>query len=113
MIVDTNAASLDLAQRQHEAGNINDLALAQQQASYSRSRLDVASTEADTRRNREKLNRLLGLWGVDTDWQIAGELPEVPNSDLPIRGSNAWQFLNGWTYRQSISGSPARQRISG
>jgi outer membrane protein, heavy metal efflux system len=85
-IVDTNAASLDLAQRQHEAGNIKDLALAQQQASYSRSRLDVASTEAEMRRNREKLNRLLGLWGVDTDWQIAGELPEVPNSDLPIRG---------------------------
>jgi outer membrane protein, heavy metal efflux system len=85
-IVDTNAASLDLAQRQHEAGNIKDLALAQQQASYSRSRLDIASTEAEIRRNREKLNRLLGLWGVDTDWQIAGELPEVPNSDLPIRG---------------------------
>src|ERR1700738_4715200 len=41
LIVDTNAASLDLAQRQHEAGNISDLALAQQQASYSRSRLDV------------------------------------------------------------------------
>jgi len=32
------------------------------------------------------LNRLLGLWGSDTDWQIAGELPEVPSSDLPIRG---------------------------
>ena len=85
-IVDTNAASLDLAQRQHEAGNIKDLALAQQQASYSRSRLDVASTEAEIRRNRERLNRLLGLWGADTDWQIAGELPGVPDSDLPIRG---------------------------
>jgi cobalt-zinc-cadmium efflux system outer membrane protein len=85
-IVDTNAASLDLAQRQHEAGNIKDLALAQQQASYSRSRLDVASTEAEIRRHREKLNRLLGLWGAGTDWQIAGELPEVPDSDLPIRG---------------------------
>src|ERR1700739_3708305 len=51
LIVDANAASLDLAQRQHEAGNINDLTLAQQQASYSRSRLDVATTEAKIRRN--------------------------------------------------------------
>jgi outer membrane protein, heavy metal efflux system len=85
-IVDANAASLDLAQRQHEAGNINDLALARQQASYSRSRLDVAMTEAEIRRNREKLNRLLGLWGQDAGWQIAGELPEVPGSDLPISG---------------------------
>ncbi|HET9376241.1 MAG TPA: TolC family protein [Chthoniobacterales bacterium] len=86
LIVAANAASLDLAQRQHEAGNIKDLALAQQQASYSRSRLDVAMAEAEIRRNREKLNRLLGLWGADTNWQIAGELPEVPSSDLPIRG---------------------------
>jgi outer membrane protein, heavy metal efflux system len=86
LIVDANAASLDLAQRQHEAGNITDLALAQQQSSYSRSRLDVASTEAEIRRNREKLNLLLGLWGMDTDWQIAGELPQVPSSDLPMRG---------------------------
>ena len=84
-IVDTNAASLDLAQRQHEAGNIKDLALAQQQASYSRSRLDVASTEAEIRRDHERFNRLLGLWGPDTDWQIAGELPEVPTSDVPMR----------------------------
>ena len=86
LIVAANAASLDLAQRQHEAGNIKDLALAQQQASYSRSRLDVAVAEAEIRRNREKLNRLLGLWGADTNWQIAGELPEVPSSDLRIRG---------------------------
>ena len=86
LIVDASAASLDLAQRQHEAGNITDLALAQQQASYSRSRLDVATTEAEIRRNREKLNRLLGLWGMDTDWQISSELPQVPSSDLPMRG---------------------------
>jgi cobalt-zinc-cadmium efflux system outer membrane protein len=86
LIVDTNAASVDLAQRQHEAGNITDLALAQQQASYSRSRLDVATTEAEIRRNRERLNRLLGLWGTDTDWQISGELSQVPSSDLPMRG---------------------------
>jgi len=85
-LVDTNAASLDLAQRQHEAGNISDLALARQQATYSRSRLDVATTEAEIRRNREKLNRLLGLWGPDTDWQISGELPEVPSSELSTRG---------------------------
>jgi cobalt-zinc-cadmium efflux system outer membrane protein len=85
LIADTSAASLDLAQRQHEAGNITDLAMAQQQASYSRSRLDIATTEAEIRRSREKLDRLLGLWGADTDWQIAGELPEVPSSEVPMR----------------------------
>jgi cobalt-zinc-cadmium efflux system outer membrane protein len=86
LVVDTNAASLDLSQRQYEAGNISGLALARQQAAYSASRLNVATTEAEIRQNREKLNRLLGLWGRDTDWQIAGELPEVPASDLPMSG---------------------------
>jgi cobalt-zinc-cadmium efflux system outer membrane protein len=85
LIEETNAASLDLAQRQHEAGNVSDLALVQQQASYSRSRLDAATAEAEISRNREKLNRLLGLWGADTDWQIAGELPEVPGSEIPLK----------------------------
>src|SRR3984957_6060026 len=85
LIVDTNAAALDLAQRQHEAGNTTDLALIQQQATYSRSRLDIATAEAEIRRDREKLNRLLGLWGADTDWQVAGELPEVPSSEVPMK----------------------------
>ena len=86
LIVDANAASLDLAQRQYQAGNISDLALVRQQTTYSRSRLDVATTEAEIRQNREKLNRLLGLWGTDTDWLVSGELPKVPSSELPMRG---------------------------
>ena len=86
LIVDANAASLDLAQRQYEAGNTSDLALTQQQTTYSHSRLDVATTEAEIRRNREKLNRLLGLWGPDTEWQITSELPEVPRAEFSTQG---------------------------
>ena len=86
LIVATSAAALDLAQRQHEAGNTSDLSLAEQQAMYSRSRLDVTMAEADIRKNREKLNRLLGLWGADTAWGISGDLPKVPESGLPMQG---------------------------
>jgi cobalt-zinc-cadmium efflux system outer membrane protein len=81
LIVETNAAALQLAQAQHGAGNITDLALAQQQATYSQSRLDVATTESEIRQDREKLNELLGLWGPDTDWIVAGNLPSVPATD--------------------------------
>src|SRR5437667_904561 len=38
----TDATAVELAQRQHEAGNINDLDLANQQATYSQSKLDIA-----------------------------------------------------------------------
>jgi cobalt-zinc-cadmium efflux system outer membrane protein len=86
LIVATSAAALDLAQRQHEAGNTSDLSLAKQQTMYNRSRLDVAMAYADIQKNREKLNRLLGLWGADTAWEISGDLPKVPESGLPMQG---------------------------
>ena len=85
-IVDINATALDLAQRQHEAGNITDLALAQQQAAYNAARLELAMVENAQREHREKLNRLLSLWGGDTAWKIAGGLPSLPENDVARRG---------------------------
>src|ERR1700745_2191219 len=86
LIAETNAAALDLARRQHDAGNISDLTLAQQQAASSRSRLDIVMTDAEIRQNRERLNRLLGLWGSDVSWQLADELPPVLGAELPLGG---------------------------
>ena len=85
-IAETDAAALDLAQRQHEAGNISDLALAQQQAISTRSHLDILTTEEELHQNRERLNRLLGLWGPDTNWKFDAALPAVPNFELPSGG---------------------------
>jgi cobalt-zinc-cadmium efflux system outer membrane protein len=84
-INETDAAALELAQRQHEAGNINDLDLANQQATYSQSKLDIAETSASIRAGREKLNRLMGTWGDDTAWKIDNDLPELPVGDFPQR----------------------------
>jgi len=82
-INETDAAAVELAQRQYEAGNINDLDLANQQATYSQSKLDIAETSASIRAGREKLNRLMGTWGNDTAWKIDNKLPELPAGDLP------------------------------
>lgn len=82
-IHETDAAAVQLAQRQHEAGNINDLDLANQQATYSQSKLDIAETSASIRSDREKLNRLMGTWGEDTAWKVADELPRLPSADFP------------------------------
>jgi cobalt-zinc-cadmium efflux system outer membrane protein len=75
---DTNAAALELALRQHEAGTINDLELANQQSTYSQSKLDAALVAAEIRTDREKLNRLMGAWGAETEWKMASELPALP-----------------------------------
>ena len=84
-INETDATAVELAQRQHEAGNINDLDLATQQATYSQSKLDIAETSASIRAGREKLNRLMGTWGDDTAWKIDDKLPELPVGDFPQR----------------------------
>ena len=81
-INETDATAVELAQRQHEAGNISDLDLANQQATYSQSKLDIAETSASIRSGREKLNRLIGTWGDDTAWKIDSELPELPARDF-------------------------------
>ena len=79
------AAALDLAQKQFKAGNITDFALLQSQSSYSQGRLDLAKAETDLRSQREKLNRLLGLWGEDTDWEIKGDIMLIPDSDFTTK----------------------------
>jgi cobalt-zinc-cadmium efflux system outer membrane protein len=86
LIQETNAASLDLAQKQYKAGNITDLELLQQQASYSQGRLDIARAQTDLRDKREELTRLLGLWGSQTNWQIKSDLMPIPDSDFPVKG---------------------------
>jgi cobalt-zinc-cadmium efflux system outer membrane protein len=83
---ETQNASLDLIQKLHEAGNITDLQLMQQQTEYSQARLNIAQVEADIRDVREKLNQLMGLWGQDTGWIIRSGVPDVPSNDLNIQG---------------------------
>lgn len=80
VLSETNAATLELALRQHEAGNISDLELANQQSTYSQSKLDAAQVAAEMRSDREKLNRLMGAWGTGTEWKVADELPSLPAS---------------------------------
>jgi cobalt-zinc-cadmium efflux system outer membrane protein len=42
--------------------------------------LDVAQAEAQLQSDREKLNRLMGMWGVDTNWKVPTRLPAIPDT---------------------------------
>ena len=82
LIVETNQAGAEIAKRQHDAGNITDLDLANQAALYDQSRVDVAQTEAQIRSERERLNRLMGVWGQDTKWTLGDSLPPIPGQEI-------------------------------
>lgn len=86
IILEIQKGALDVAQRQHEAGNISDLVLAQQQAVYNTARLDLLAAETAQRQHREEINRLLSLWGPDTAWELGETLPVLPGHEPDLRG---------------------------
>jgi cobalt-zinc-cadmium efflux system outer membrane protein len=84
LILEINEAGADLAQKQFEAGTLNELDLANQQALYQETRASLAQEEIQIQLNREQVNRLLGLWGDLTRWEIVKQLPPIPEQDLSL-----------------------------
>lgn len=76
-------ASFDAAQRLHEAGNVTDLSLANEQALYEEARIAYARSEAELLGRREELNARMGLWGWTAQWKVEGRLPE-PRAIAPL-----------------------------
>ena len=80
-ITEAAQAAYEFAQRQHDAGNISDLDLAAQQGLYEQTKVDLANAELVVLAGRERLTRLMGLWGNDTGWRIRGRLPDLPGDE--------------------------------
>ena len=85
VVSEINEAAAEFTKRLHDAGNTSDLELANQQGSYEQSHLEVAQTELQLQRDRERLNRLLGLWGSETNWKMADHLPELPAHEISLQ----------------------------
>ena len=84
VVADASLASAELAAGQHDAGNISDLTLTNEQSNYEQFSLDLARAQADVADARERLARLLGLWGKRALFGVSDRLPEVPAEDAPI-----------------------------
>lgn len=73
-------ASAELARRMEAVGNFNKLARAREQAFYADASLGLARAEQAQRSTRERLIRLLGLWGAQTQFALPERLPDLPDS---------------------------------
>jgi outer membrane protein TolC len=71
-------ASADLAGRMANAGNMNRLELARQQLFQAETAATLARAGRQAVDARERLTRLLGLWGQDTLYTLPAHLPELP-----------------------------------
>jgi cobalt-zinc-cadmium efflux system outer membrane protein len=74
-------AAAELAQRQHDAQNITDLDLENEQAQYEQGKLEVARDERTLLVARETLVRAMGLRDASIDWQLPREFPPLPPSE--------------------------------
>ncbi len=83
-VVSSTEAAAELAERQRQAGSLSRRDQLVQQQLYGESLAELARTEVRLYRDREALNRLLGLWGADTGWKLPDRLPEVPETTPPL-----------------------------
>jgi outer membrane protein, heavy metal efflux system len=81
-IVEALAASRDVAQRLHQAGNISDLDYSRERVLLEGAKLRLRSAEVASRQSRERLNILMGLWGNETEWQTEPPLAEIPQEEI-------------------------------
>ena len=84
LINEAAQTSADLAQRQYDAGNTNDLTLNSELGLASQTRLDRKRSESEAAVAREHLNKLMGIWGSRTGWKLAARLPELPSIEVTL-----------------------------
>ncbi len=99
------SASFDAADRIHQAGNISDLALADERSQFAQTKLEVARAEADLLDAREELNALMGVSDPQTQWTVMPRLADLPPSD--VESGN----LESAAIRQRADLGAARQEV--
>jgi outer membrane protein TolC len=73
-------ASAELARRMEQVGNFSKLQRAREQAFQAEAALNTAHAEQGRRASRERLTRLMGLWGAQTAYTLPERLPDLPTA---------------------------------
>jgi outer membrane protein TolC len=74
--------AMELAKRLGETGAINKLDQAREQVFYADITAQLARTRQAAASERERLTRLMGLWGGDLGFKLPGALPKLPRQPL-------------------------------
>ena len=93
-VKDSAEAVTELAQRMQQAGNFSRLDYAREQAFYADSVAQAAKTRQQSVVAREKLTRLMGLWGAGTQYQLPDRLPELPNERPELHDLESFAMQN-------------------
>jgi len=99
-------ASAELARMQHEAGNIPELDLSIIRTAWQEARVALAREELALVEQRERMNRLLGLWGENTEWTVSEPLRE-PSAEEP-----SFEQLERLALRRRLDIDAARKDVA-
>ncbi len=77
-------ASAELARRMEQVGNFTRLQRAREQAFYADAALNLARAEQAQGASRERLTRLLGVWGAQARFMLPERLPDLPKEALDL-----------------------------
>lgn len=72
------SAARDAAEALFRSGNTRELDFSIRTTAFERAKIAVAQLELEQLDNREKMQRLMGLYGEETKWELAGPLPSPP-----------------------------------
>lgn len=76
--------SAELARRMASVGNFSKLDRAREQAFYAETTAQLARVRQQALAERERLTRLMGLWGEDTGFRLPERLPDLPKAPRNI-----------------------------
>ena len=76
--------SAAIAKKQAAAGNMSDLALETELTLASETHLESARAEGEAVVARERVTKLMGLWGPRANWKPGPRLPELPRDEVSL-----------------------------
>lgn len=79
-VTDSAGAGAELARRMRQAGHWSRLDYAREQAYYAQASAMLAKTRMQVVAAREKLTRMMGVWGSAIEYRLPDRLPALPGA---------------------------------
>ncbi|MFL9889371.1 TolC family protein [Paraburkholderia sp. RL17-383-BIF-A] len=93
-VKDSAEAGAELALRMQQAGNFSKLDYAREQAFYADAVAQLARTRQQSVAAREKLTRMMGLWGAQTQFTLPERLPDLPKDRPELNDLESFAMQN-------------------
>ncbi|KWF26722.1 RND transporter [Burkholderia diffusa] len=93
-VKDSADAGAELASRMRQAGNFSKLDYAREQAFYADSIAQAAKARQQAVSAREKLTRMMGVWGTGTQYTLPERLPDLPKERPELKDLEQFAMQN-------------------